>query len=84
MITVTRLNGTRLYVNALLIEKIEETPDTVIGLTTGKRIVVKETPTEIIEQAVAYLGRLHRAAGIEEGKGVTPGQWGRISHLRSR
>ncbi|MBU6145640.1 MAG: flagellar FlbD family protein [Paenibacillaceae bacterium] len=47
MITVTRLNGTRVTINAWLIETIEETPDTVITLTTGKKFVVREQTDQI-------------------------------------
>ena len=43
MIDVTRMNGSLLTVNNHLIEMVEETPDTVITLTTGKKIIVKET-----------------------------------------
>ena len=42
MIAVTRLNGSKFYINALLIETIEETPDTFITLTTGKKTLVLE------------------------------------------
>ncbi|HZG57883.1 flagellar FlbD family protein [Paenibacillus sp.] len=54
MITVTRLNGTRVTVNALFIETVEETPDTIITLTTGKKIVVTEKTTELVELAQEY------------------------------
>lgn len=47
MITVTRINGKEVTINALLIEVVEEAADTVITLTTGNRIVVKETASEI-------------------------------------
>ena len=40
---MTKLNGVEITVNADLIEIIEETPDTVITLTTGKKIIVKES-----------------------------------------
>ena len=40
MIEVTRLNGTQILVNADLIELVEETPDTVITFTTGRKIIV--------------------------------------------
>lgn len=43
MIDVTRLNGKEITINADLIETVEETPDTVITLTTGKKIIVKES-----------------------------------------
>ncbi|NLK98696.1 MAG: flagellar FlbD family protein, partial [Epulopiscium sp.] len=48
MIKVTRLNDTQIVINAELIEFVEETPDTVITMTTGRKIVVKETVDEVI------------------------------------
>ena len=47
MIEVTKLNGVRILVNPHLFEIVEETPDTVITLTTGKKIIVKESRQEI-------------------------------------
>lgn len=47
MIEVTKINGTKLLVNTSLIETVEETPDTVITLTDGKKIIVKESRHEI-------------------------------------
>ena len=41
MIDVTKMNGLEFTINADLIEVIEEVPDTVITLTTGKKIMVK-------------------------------------------
>ena len=46
MIEVTRLNGTQILVNADLIELVEETPDTVITFTTGRKIIVKGSRQE--------------------------------------
>lgn len=57
MIQITRLNHTQLYVNADLIEFIEESPDTVLTLTTGVRVVVTESAREIIDRVVAYRRR---------------------------
>ncbi len=37
MIRVTRFNGTKIYLNAELIQSVEGTPDTVITLTNNKR-----------------------------------------------
>ena len=48
MITVTRINGNKVTINALLIELVEEAADTVITLTTGNKIVVKERADEIV------------------------------------
>ena len=47
MIDVTRLNGTTVLINAELIETVEETPDTVISFTTGKKLIVKESRQEV-------------------------------------
>ena len=42
MIEVTRLNDTKLLINSDLIELVEETPDTVITLTTGRKLIVRK------------------------------------------
>ena len=55
MIKVTRLNGSRLVLNALLIERIEATPDTVVKLTSGAQYVIRETADEVQDLAVVYL-----------------------------
>ncbi len=47
MIDVTRMNNKPFTLNADLIETVEETPDTVITLTTGKKIIVKESRQDI-------------------------------------
>lgn len=47
MIDVTRINNTRFVLNCDLIQTVEETPDTVITLTTGAKYVVKESCEEI-------------------------------------
>ena len=50
MIHVTRLNHTPVVLNCDLIEQIEETPDTVISLSTGQKIMVLESTAEIIDR----------------------------------
>jgi flagellar protein FlbD len=55
MIKLSRLNGSKLVINALLIERIESTPDTVIRLTTGTQYVVREDAEKVQELAVDYL-----------------------------
>ena len=47
MIDVTKMNGLEFTINADLIEVIEEVPDTIITLTTGKKIMVKESRLQI-------------------------------------
>jgi flagellar protein FlbD len=57
MVRITRLNNTILVVNADMIEFIEATPDTIVTLTTGRKVVAKETVDELIEKVVAYKRR---------------------------
>ncbi|KAE9637043.1 MAG: flagellar protein FlbD [Epulopiscium sp.] len=59
MIKVTRLNDTQIVINAELIEFVEETPDTVITMTTGRKIVVKETIDEIIGTVIQYKRKIY-------------------------
>ena len=54
MINVTKMNNINITVNCDLIETIEETPDTVITLTTGKKILVKESRQEIVNLVKLY------------------------------
>ncbi len=54
MIKVTRLNGKEYILNAELIETVEETPDTVITLTTGKKLLVKESQEDIVGKVYEY------------------------------
>ncbi len=54
MIKLSRINGKNFVVNSDLIEFIESTPDTVITLTTGKKIIVRESIDEVIEKIVKY------------------------------
>jgi flagellar protein FlbD len=54
MIKVTRLNGEPIYINSDLIEFIETTPDTIITLTTGKKVIIKENIEYVIQHIVDY------------------------------
>ncbi len=59
MIEVTRLKGAKIIINAELIECVEETPDTVITLTSGKKFVVSETAKEIVDLVVNFKRKIH-------------------------
>lgn len=54
MITITRLNGSKIVLNSELIETLESTPDTIITLTNGKKIVVREDCNSIVERIIDY------------------------------
>lgn len=54
MIEVTRLNGKKLTINAEMIEKVEESPDTMITLLSGNKIIVKESRQEVKNLVILY------------------------------
>lgn len=54
MIELTKLSGRTFTVNAELIETVEETPDTVISLTTGRKFIVKESRQEVKNLVILY------------------------------
>lgn len=64
MIKVTRLNNSELYVNPHQIEFAEKTPDTVVTMVSGKKIIVRETIPELLELIVAYRTRIVNEDGI--------------------
>jgi len=73
VIRVTRLNGEEFYVNSDLIEFIEKTPDTVLTLTTGRKVVVKEDVPEIIKR-IAEFRRFLNSVSTEEISGEEDGK----------
>jgi len=54
MLRLTRLDGRVIVINSDLIEFVESTPDTLISLTTGKKIMVRETDEQIIYKVAAF------------------------------
>ena len=61
MIPVRLLNGSTLYINSDLVESVTSTPDTIITLTSGRKIVASSRPEEIVDAVVAYRRRIqHR------------------------
>ena len=60
MITVTRLNGKAIVVNAELIRSVEENPDTTIILLNGDHILVREPMAEIVTKTIEYGRHLRR------------------------
>ena len=67
MVELTRMNGEKLTVNADLIEIIEEIPDTVITLTTGKKLFVKESRQKVKNLVVLYRKQLLNQS-VEDGE----------------
>jgi len=54
MIEVTKMNGQKLLINPDLMESVEETPDTVVSLTTGRKIIIKESRQEVKNLVKSY------------------------------
>jgi len=54
MIRLTRLNNQALTVNSDLIKFVEQSPDTLITLVTGEKVVVRESPEEVLARLIAF------------------------------
>ena len=61
MVKVSRLNGKEFYVNSEMVQFIEETPDTVLTFTDGKKLVISESATEFVELVVCYRKKIASA-----------------------
>ncbi len=78
MIKLTRLSGEVFVLNAELIQYVEELPDTFITLTSGERLVVRESMDEVLRRVVIYQQAKHMvpppACGRHgEGTRLAPG-----------
>ncbi len=71
MIAVTRPDGSSLLLNPDRIESIEQTPDTVITLADGRKLLVREAAEVIAERFTAYQRSLRR--GPRRGPGRSSG-----------
>jgi flagellar protein FlbD len=67
MIEVTRLNGTPMIVNSDLIKIAESSPDTMLTLIHGEKLIVRESCAEILEKMLAYRARLLAAVAASAG-----------------
>jgi flagellar protein FlbD len=54
MIAVTRLDGASMLLNADVIEWIEQTPDTLVGLVNGERFLVRDSPEELVRRIIDF------------------------------
>ncbi len=60
MITLTRLNGQQMVINAEKIRYIESTPDTVVCCDHGEKVMVRENIQEVIRRAIDYARLIRR------------------------
>jgi flagellar protein FlbD len=54
MIRLTRLNDRPVVVNAELIKYVEQTPDTLVTLTSGDKLMVKESSEEVVRRVIEF------------------------------
>lgn len=75
MITLSRFSGQPFALNPDLIERAEETPDTVITLVDGTKYLVRESLADVVDLVMDYRARLLAAAGqLESSPGLDGGQ----------
>jgi len=78
MIELTRLNGRAMMVNSDLIKTAEASPDTMLTLINGEKVIVREPIAEVVERILAYRSRLlavvarrlERQSGLERAAGL--------------
>ena len=58
MIELTRLNGMPMVLNSDLIKTAEASPDTMLTLINGEKLIVREDTAEVVERVLAYRARL--------------------------
>jgi flagellar protein FlbD len=58
MIELTRLNGNPMILNSDLIKTAEASPDTMLTLINGEKLIVREELGEVVERVLAYRARL--------------------------
>ena len=58
MIELTRLNGNPMVLNSDLIKTAEASPDTMLTLISGEKLIVRETCADVVERVLAYRARL--------------------------
>jgi len=59
MIRLTRYDNKKFFVNAELIQYVESKPDTIITLTSGERLIVKEPESEVVDLVMRYKRAIH-------------------------
>lgn len=58
MIELTRLNGSTIVLNSDLIKTAESSPDTMLTLITGEKLIVREELDELVRRVLAYRANL--------------------------
>ncbi len=58
MIKLTRLNGETVHINCEMIESLESAPETLLSLTTGRKIMVTNPIDEVIDKIINYKSKI--------------------------
>ncbi len=58
MIPVTKLDGSTYWINPHMIERMEQNPDLTIEFLSGKKVVVRDSPQEVIDRIVSYRAKI--------------------------
>lgn len=64
MITLHRLNGSAIVINAELIESLETGQETVVALATGNRFLVKESAEQVCELVIEYRKKVNSSGKV--------------------
>jgi flagellar protein FlbD len=65
MIELVKLNDQAIVLNSDLIEYIEATPDTMITMTTGRKLVVKDKVDEVVRKVIEYRRSIYEGLAIK-------------------
>lgn len=64
MIEVSRMNGKKFRLNCELIKTIEATPDTIVTLISGEKLMIRESVDDVVASTVNYRKRLYQEPPI--------------------
>ena len=64
MIPLTRLNRARFYLNPDLIREVDASPDTVLVLTTGEKMLVLESVSDVLDEILRFRKELQSPCSL--------------------
>lgn len=64
MIALRRINGREFILNADFIESLESTPDTVVTLTSGKKVLVQNSLEDVVRKSIKYKQLIHQSLKV--------------------
>ncbi len=80
MVTLTRITGAKFALNPDLIERVDETPDTVITLVDGTKYIVQDSLADVVAAILDYRAQVLAATTlVETGESTSVSRRGRLS-----